>query len=568
MPVIECCPIALRRRLTASPRLPALLLLACSLTVGGCGRGAEEGEAVANGLKPVAIVDDDTVSVEETVRYMQGARVERTQEGLKHAVEDLIAVELVKFAAGKEPLTPEQEALRKEWESQLKMYQFRDSVIYKTVSVPDSAVQAFYRNRIGEEVKARHILVGVSASATPEEKRAARQKAEEALAKARKGEDFAELSRRYSEPKTAAARGDLGWFGKGDMVPAFERAAFALKPGEISDVVETRFGFHVIKAEDRRRQTLEEVRGQIVDAIGAPLRKEAEDRYVERMMGESRLEFYEANIDTAVAIFQADSVGELAPARRDLPLATWDKGRLTVGDIVERYRLLPEENRAAVRALDRDRMMNALAPLVKNEMILARAEEQGIELDPSRKKKLEERMQGLVVADMMKRHVKEDVTVSDSAVNATYRADSARYGKSLKEAEPAIRRGIIQERLARANSWEGQLEIIRAIAANVKDRAPVQRIEENYRLVTLELEKLPVPGKVVTTAPGESGAPATTSGASDQGTSGATSQDPPGGVSASPQPGTRRGPQAVSPAAPAPATSRESEPVRPPSGSR
>jgi len=99
-------------------------------------------------------------------------------------------------------------------------------------------------------IRASHILIsysGADRAASTRSKEEARQLADDVLKKVRAGEDFGELAKAYSDCTTASSGGDLGFFKKGRMVKPFEDASFALKPGQVSDVVETGFGFHIIK---------------------------------------------------------------------------------------------------------------------------------------------------------------------------------------------------------------------------------------------------------------------------------------------------------------------------------
>jgi peptidyl-prolyl cis-trans isomerase C len=143
------------------------------------------------------------------------------------------------------------------------------------VEVSDAEVTEFYESNTEqfanpEQVKARHILIKSPADATEEETATAREKAEAVRQRAIDGEDFATLAEEESEGPSAARGGDLGFFSKERMVPAFAEAAFAMEPGDISEIVTTRFGFHVIKVEDRRDPStspLSEVKPQITQVL-------------------------------------------------------------------------------------------------------------------------------------------------------------------------------------------------------------------------------------------------------------------------------------------------------------
>ena len=149
--------------------------------------------------------------------------------------------------------------------------------------VSDDEINSYYNEHLNEfeEVRARHILISTqpqppAPGAKPDEqpkalsKDEARKKAEEVLAKVRKGEDFAALAKQYSDDPGSKDKGGEYTFGRGQMDPDFEKAAFNLKPGEVSEPVETRFGYHIIKLEDTREAKFpayEEVKAKIEQGL-------------------------------------------------------------------------------------------------------------------------------------------------------------------------------------------------------------------------------------------------------------------------------------------------------------
>src|SRR4030042_6676994 len=123
------------------------------------------------------------------------------------------------------------------------------------------------RYRSNESYRPSQILFLIPKGATPEEIREIRKKCEKVLEKVKGGEDFGEMVLLYSEDISANDRGDLGYFKKGELLPEFEKEALRLQIGEVSGIIRTNFGFHVIKLLDRQGGTplpFEEVREKVL----------------------------------------------------------------------------------------------------------------------------------------------------------------------------------------------------------------------------------------------------------------------------------------------------------------
>ena len=135
--------------------------------------------------------------------------------------------------------------------------------------------------RVPEQVKASHILIKVPEGSDPKVDAAARAKAEDILKQLKAGANFEELAKKNSDdPGSGSQGGSLGWFGHGQMVPEFEQAAFSLPVGQISGIVKTTFGYHILRVDDKRAaglKTLQEVRAQIEPQVaGIKAHQEAE----------------------------------------------------------------------------------------------------------------------------------------------------------------------------------------------------------------------------------------------------------------------------------------------------
>ncbi|HXD07743.1 MAG TPA: SurA N-terminal domain-containing protein [Burkholderiaceae bacterium] len=157
------------------------------------------------------------------------------------------------------------------------------------ISVSEDDLKKYYaenesRYSTPEERRASHILVKADKSAPAAEREKARAKAQSLLAEVRKHpESFADIAKKNSDdPGSAAQGGDLDYFGRGAMVKAFEDAAFSLKPGQISDVVESDFGFHIIKVTDARGGEK-----RSFDAVRAEIEGEVKQQLAQRKFAES-----------------------------------------------------------------------------------------------------------------------------------------------------------------------------------------------------------------------------------------------------------------------------------------
>jgi peptidyl-prolyl cis-trans isomerase C len=189
--------------------------------------------------------------------------------------------------------------LKKQMRSSLVVQKFIESEIDAKIAVSDAEIADFYKQNTerfkqGEAVHASHILIAVPQNADATQKTQARAKAEQILKQVKGGADFAKIATEQSQdPGSAPRGGDLGFFPRGQMTPAFEEAAFKLKDGAISGIVETPFGFHIIKLlghTPARTVPVEEAGPQIKQFLMQGQREMRLQQYLEQAKAKTKID--------------------------------------------------------------------------------------------------------------------------------------------------------------------------------------------------------------------------------------------------------------------------------------
>lgn len=190
--------------------------------------------------------------------------------------------------------------LKSQIERNMAIRELIESQVTQKITITDQETKAYYDSnpklfKKPEQVKASHILIKVDANATETQKAQARIEIVKIQQKLKTGEDFATLAKEYSQGPSSVRGGDLGYFGHGQMVKPFEDAAFALKPNEISEIVETRFGYHLIKVVDKRPATTmayAEVKDQLNRSLKRQKIEEGAKLFINNLKKDAKIQKY------------------------------------------------------------------------------------------------------------------------------------------------------------------------------------------------------------------------------------------------------------------------------------
>lgn len=292
--------------------------------------------------------------------------------------------------------------------------------------VSDSEIREFY-DHSNKEVKASHILIKAPPNASPEERQKARAKIDSLLIVIKeKGENFGKVAMEHSEDPTSARNmGDLGFVEWGAWDDAFQRVAFTLKPGQISDVVETRFGYHIIKVEAQREaergsydQMKETIRNKLMGQKKNELRKKA-DEYIENLKNEKSLSFEQQAL---TFLSEKKKEGDLNAApltesEKSTVLARYDGGAFTISDYMEWEKELPPKAKA--RATDVASLQRHIEGKLVNDFLVEKAKALNLQNEPHIKKKIQEQQEQLMVKEFNK-NIEQNVIITDEDVKTHF----------------------------------------------------------------------------------------------------------------------------------------------------
>ena len=307
-------------------------------------------------------------------------------------------------------------------------------VVSKNWGVEDTvAAQQAWQS--GQMLAAEHILLltqGMNAT----QKADVRKKADALRARVNAG-NFATLARENSQdPGSARQGGSLGIFSSGQMVPEFERALTGLKPGEISPVIETQYGYHII-----RRPTFDQIKGQLFQASKSRSVAVAESTYLAKLEQAGKIEVKKG----AVATVRALGNDPDAYRRDNTVLATSTAGKFTTARLVGWLETLPPQARVLdqIRNSPDSALVQLVRNFVKNELVLKQADSAKVTIDPAELTQLHSQFANAVQTGSAQLGVSSKAlqdsakTENDREKLAARRIDDY-FGKMIEEQAPFV----------------------------------------------------------------------------------------------------------------------------------
>jgi peptidyl-prolyl cis-trans isomerase C len=302
----------------ATISLAALVGCQGSSTPGGSTGSKKEGQVMAEVNSGTITTGDFERELKNLPEYLKA--MAETPQGRKEMLDTMVIRELILQQAAKDGLDKgaEIEDKLQDLKKRLIVESFLKKKVEQETKISDEDMKKFYdtnkdKFKAGEQLKASHILVKTE------------KEAKDIQAQLKAGGNFEELAKKSSVDSSASKGGDLGWFGKGSMVPAFEKAAAGLKDGQISDIVKSDFGFHIIKLTGKRAagvRPFDEVKDQIKGAIMPTKQQEVFQKIKDELKKSAKITIKEDVLNSVSGKKEEPKADEKKPAATQAPAPT------------------------------------------------------------------------------------------------------------------------------------------------------------------------------------------------------------------------------------------------------
>jgi hypothetical protein len=262
----------------------------------------------------------------------------------------------------------------------------RNEVIQVDTAISDEELRTRFEAELpGGRIRARHILLQYPQGGTEAQADSIRALAASLRSRIVGGEDFQALAREFSQDtQTAGTGGDLGSFGRNEMFPQFEEAAFALDVGEVSEPVETTLGLHLIRVDEKILPDFDEMQEQYRVQVQNQMLAEAESTYVANLVEAAEIE-PDTTIFESVRRIAGDVDLGLSPRALDRTLVQYNGGELTLGEYRKWLLMSPSNAPSQIQTATNDQIEALLEGLTRNEILVNDAVARGIEIPMSRR---------------------------------------------------------------------------------------------------------------------------------------------------------------------------------------
>jgi hypothetical protein len=362
-------------------RSGATLTVILGVVITSCGRDLEDPTLVAR-------AGDYRLSVQDVVALLQDEETLPAQAGIVESLADLwIDYTLLADAVSRDTSFADLDfrpLVRQQVERDM-LLQLRDSAIQVDTFITPAELRELYAAESPEvELRARHIMLTLPFEPTQAQRDSVRAVLEGLRARIAAGAPFEDLARSFSQDRgSAQAGGDLGFFARGEMVAPFEEAVLALQPGELSEVVETPLGLHLIRLEERRVRDFEEVAPAFRANVQARRIAAAESTFIASLEGRSPPEVVEGALVAARELAR-NPAARLSGRAARRELVRWEGGSFRAGELQELFQFEQPAVRERVVAATDEEVEAFLRSLARRKLLVAEARRSGLE--PSRER--------------------------------------------------------------------------------------------------------------------------------------------------------------------------------------